>query len=162
LLAYVDVTFGEINGGAFFDHQDAATSVLSAAIEAAWQRLGNRPPQVMRCFLDLLGPYSRLGCLVSEVFEEKHGGEADLCTRSGAFTDYLDEVLGGGEDIEEDSGVPGMSSLCRAYWDRAAKSAARRALKAFRDDAKKLRRLVAQCEGGVRPGPRRGQTPGRD
>jgi len=38
-----------------------------------------------------------------------------------------------------------MASLCRVYWDRTAKSAARRTLKAIRDDAKELRRLAFQC-----------------
>jgi hypothetical protein len=146
LLAYVDETFGTIGGGAFFDHQGAATAVLSEAIEAVWKRLCNRPPEEERELLDSLGRYSRLGRLVEEVFEQKGegDGEQDLCSCTRAFTNYLDEVFGGGVDVDDDPGLPGMASLCRVYWDRTAKSAARRALKTIRDDARVLRHLASQ------------------
>jgi len=102
LLAYVDVTFGEISGGAFFDHKDSAAFALNEAIEAAWQHLCDRPTGAMQRLFKLLGRRGPLASLVREVFEEKESDEADLCTCSESFIDYLDEVLGGGESVEED------------------------------------------------------------
>jgi hypothetical protein len=149
LLACIDVTFGEILGGTFYDRQEQAVEVMNQAVVALLRALKKRG-QDMKEIASTLQKVQlyRLHVLVKEVQEEtgKSLVEEGMRTCYGAFLRYLDDLfeeMPGVVPTEWDfEGGPGMSSLDKLYWSESAEQAAADALRQIEQEADSLRCLT--------------------
>src|SRR5262245_61841726 len=141
LLAYIDRTFGQIEGGTFFDHESRAVEILDQAIAPCLQTLTAKSPRQRRQLLNRITP-RRLATLVEEAEKEE-----DLRVAYGAFLDYLDDLLLGLPNVVEAEhdveGGPGQSSLCKSYWAENGEQAAHDALTQIAKEAEALRRCFS-------------------
>jgi hypothetical protein len=135
LLADIDVTFGEIEGGTFYHLEPKAVEVLDSAITKLLK--AKKTKKLMAAVVS-----DRLADLVEEVREEN----GDVRTCYGSFLRYLMDLLDAMPGVVEtsydfDPGVPGRASHYRAYWARYAKRVAKAALQEIEREAKSLQKL---------------------
>jgi hypothetical protein len=143
LLAHIDVTFGQVEGGTFFDLNDQAVKVMGKAIMDLLQVLEGRPDKEVYQVIQDIKP-ARLATLVEEVRQEIGDSldENDLDTCYGRFLDYLcemlDELPGVVETTWDFEDGPGQSSEYKSYWVKYAKRVAKRVLGTIEQEASSL------------------------
>jgi hypothetical protein len=132
------MTFGQVEGGTFFDHESRAVEILEQAIAPCLQTLSAKTPRQRRQLLERITP-SRLATLVEEA-----EGEEDLRVAYGSFLDYLDDLLQDLPNVVEAAhdreGGPGQSSLYKSDWAENAEQAAHAVLTQIAKEAVALRR----------------------
>jgi hypothetical protein len=151
----IDETFGEIEGGSFFDLHDQAARILGEATVNLLRSLDGRSAEEVKAALKRIKPY-RLAAFVEEVQQhrQKRGRrrgrtpEADLDDLNespGHFLDYLRDLLADLPGVVETTwdfeGGPGGSSLYRTFWVEDAPRVAKTALQQIEQEARSLGEL---------------------